>query len=154
MFTKTLETQSALGPALQAAFKLMSPTGGRMSVFQTQLPTLGVGALRPREEPNQRSSAKVRKSSNVCYHIFWDSTLSFNHKACSFIFQLWRGGSIRKETKHFSFMSKFLFCYTYHLIHFYLIFGSLAGRQQCSLPLIRKSGSLKNIPFRNKVECG
>ncbi|XP_027460960.2 protein transport protein Sec24A isoform X3 [Zalophus californianus] len=58
MFTKTLETQSALGPALQAAFKLMSPTGGRMSVFQTQLPTLGMGALRPREEPNQRSSAK------------------------------------------------------------------------------------------------
>ncbi|XP_012886349.1 PREDICTED: protein transport protein Sec24A [Dipodomys ordii] len=58
MFTKTLETQSALGPALQAAFKLMSPTGGRMSVFQTQLPTLGVGALKPREEPSQRSSAK------------------------------------------------------------------------------------------------
>lgn len=58
MFTKTLETQSALGPALQAAFKLISPTGGRMSVFQTQLPTLGVGALKSREEPNQRSSAK------------------------------------------------------------------------------------------------
>ncbi|XP_045141010.1 protein transport protein Sec24A isoform X2 [Echinops telfairi] len=58
MFGKTLETQSALGPALQAAFKLMSPTGGRMSVFQTQLPTLGVGALKPREEPNHRSSAK------------------------------------------------------------------------------------------------
>ncbi|XP_021096678.1 protein transport protein Sec24A isoform X3 [Heterocephalus glaber] len=58
MFTKSLETQSALGPALQAAFKLMSPTGGRMSVFQTQLPTLGVGALKPREEPNQRTSAK------------------------------------------------------------------------------------------------
>ena len=66
MFTKTLETQSALGPALQAAFKLMSPTGGRMSVFQTQLPTLGVGALKPREEPNHRSSAKVRRSSNLC----------------------------------------------------------------------------------------
>jgi protein transport protein SEC24 len=59
MFTKSLETQSALGPALQAAFKLLSPTGGRMSVFQSQLPTLGVGALKPREEPNHRSSAKV-----------------------------------------------------------------------------------------------
>ncbi|XP_075397683.1 protein transport protein Sec24A isoform X2 [Tenrec ecaudatus] len=58
MFKKTLETQSALGPTLQAAFKLLSPTGGRMSVFQTQLPTLGVGALKLREEPNQRSSAK------------------------------------------------------------------------------------------------
>uniref|UniRef100_A0A8B9TUI0 SEC24 homolog A, COPII coat complex component n=1 Tax=Anas platyrhynchos TaxID=8839 RepID=A0A8B9TUI0_ANAPL len=46
MFTKSLETQSALGPALQAAFKLMSPTGGRISVFQTQLPSVGMGALK------------------------------------------------------------------------------------------------------------
>ncbi|XP_069619952.1 protein transport protein Sec24A [Ranitomeya imitator] len=58
MFTKSSETQSALGPALQAAYKLISPTGGRISVFQTQLPTLGAGALKPREEPNQKSSAK------------------------------------------------------------------------------------------------
>uniref|UniRef100_A0A674AM40 SEC24 homolog A, COPII coat complex component n=1 Tax=Salmo trutta TaxID=8032 RepID=A0A674AM40_SALTR len=58
MFGKTMETQSALGPALQAAFKLLSPTGGRVSVFQTQLPKLGVGALKSREDPNQRASAK------------------------------------------------------------------------------------------------
>lgn len=30
-----------------------------MSVFQTQLPNLGVGALQSREDPNQRASAKV-----------------------------------------------------------------------------------------------
>uniref|UniRef100_A0A6I8N7E9 SEC24 homolog B, COPII coat complex component n=1 Tax=Ornithorhynchus anatinus TaxID=9258 RepID=A0A6I8N7E9_ORNAN len=59
MFTNTRETHSALGPALQAAFKLMSPTGGRVSVFQTQLPSLGVGLLQSREDPNQRSSTKV-----------------------------------------------------------------------------------------------
>lgn len=58
MFLKTLETQSALGPALQAAFKLMSPTGGRLSVFQTQLPSVGAGLLKSREDPNQRASAK------------------------------------------------------------------------------------------------
>uniref|UniRef100_A0A665X3K9 SEC24 homolog A, COPII coat complex component n=1 Tax=Echeneis naucrates TaxID=173247 RepID=A0A665X3K9_ECHNA len=58
LFEKTMETQSALGSALQAAFKLLSPTGGRMSVFQTQLPNLGVGALQSREDPNQRASAK------------------------------------------------------------------------------------------------
>ncbi|XP_063148369.1 protein transport protein Sec24A isoform X2 [Candoia aspera] len=58
MFINSLETQSALGPALQAAFKLMSPTGGRITVFQTQLPSLGAGALKPREEPNQKASAK------------------------------------------------------------------------------------------------
>uniref|UniRef100_A0A674GMS9 SEC24 homolog A, COPII coat complex component n=1 Tax=Taeniopygia guttata TaxID=59729 RepID=A0A674GMS9_TAEGU len=58
MFTKSLETHSALGPALQAAFKLMSPTGGRITVFQTQLPSVGMGALKSREEPNQRATAK------------------------------------------------------------------------------------------------
>ncbi|KAK7922234.1 hypothetical protein WMY93_009136 [Mugilogobius chulae] len=59
MFAHTRETQSALGPALQAAYKLMSPTGGRVSVFQSQLPTLGAGQLQSREDPNQRSSTKV-----------------------------------------------------------------------------------------------
>nr|XP_043896735.1 protein transport protein Sec24B isoform X2 [Solea senegalensis] len=58
MFSQTRETHSALGPALQAAFKLMSSTGGRVSVFQTQLPTLGAGLLQSREDPNQRSSSK------------------------------------------------------------------------------------------------
>ncbi|XP_077402037.1 protein transport protein Sec24A isoform X2 [Vanacampus margaritifer] len=58
LFEKSTETQSALGSALQAAFKLLSPTGGRLSVFQTQLPNLGVGALQSREDPNQRASAK------------------------------------------------------------------------------------------------
>lgn len=61
-----METQSALGSALQAAFKLLSPTGGRMSVFQTQLPNLGVGALQSREDPNQRASAKVRALMARC----------------------------------------------------------------------------------------
>ncbi|XP_038554677.1 protein transport protein Sec24B isoform X3 [Micropterus salmoides] len=58
MFSQSMETHSALGPALQAAYKLMSPTGGRVTVFQTQLPTLGAGALQSREDPNQRSSTK------------------------------------------------------------------------------------------------
>uniref|UniRef100_A0A7N8WXI2 SEC24 homolog B, COPII coat complex component n=1 Tax=Mastacembelus armatus TaxID=205130 RepID=A0A7N8WXI2_9TELE len=58
MFSQSRETHSALGPALQAAFKLMVPTGGRVSVFQTQLPTRGAGTLQSREDPNQRSSKK------------------------------------------------------------------------------------------------
>ncbi|XP_078532711.1 protein transport protein Sec24B isoform X3 [Lissotriton helveticus] len=58
LFINTRETHSALGPALQAAFKLMSPTGGRISVFQSQLPSIGAGALQSREDPNQRSSTK------------------------------------------------------------------------------------------------
>lgn len=64
MFSQSTDTRSALGPALQAAYKLMSSTGGRISVFQTQLPTLGAGALQSREDPNQRSSTKVTSGTH------------------------------------------------------------------------------------------
>ncbi|GBP19739.1 Protein transport protein Sec24A [Eumeta japonica] len=50
---------SALGAALQAGYKLMAPTGGRITVFQTCLPNVGPGALLPREDPNARSSKEV-----------------------------------------------------------------------------------------------
>lgn len=65
-----METQSALGSALQAGFKLLSPTGGRMTVFQTQLPNLGAGALQSREDPNQRASAKVRAQMCSGYNMY------------------------------------------------------------------------------------
>ncbi|CAK1603896.1 unnamed protein product [Parnassius mnemosyne] len=50
---------SALGAALLAAYKLMAPTGGRITVFQTCLPNIGPGALQSREDPNARSSKEV-----------------------------------------------------------------------------------------------
>ncbi|XP_012285057.1 protein transport protein Sec24A [Orussus abietinus] len=55
----THDTNSALGAGLQAAFKLMSPTGGRITVFQTCLPNLGPGSLQPREDPNNRAGKDV-----------------------------------------------------------------------------------------------
>ena len=33
---------------------MQSPTGGRITVIQTQLPTVGAGALKSREEPDDR----------------------------------------------------------------------------------------------------
>lgn len=58
-FSETFDTGSALGAALQAAFKLMSPTGGRVTVFQCCLPNKGPGALKPREDPANRASKDV-----------------------------------------------------------------------------------------------
>lgn len=55
-FKDSLDSGSALGPALQAAFKLLQPTGGRITIFQTCLPNRGPGALEARENPNQRSN--------------------------------------------------------------------------------------------------
>lgn len=59
-FVGTHDNNSALGAALQVALKMMSPTGGRVSVFQCTLPTVGPGSLTPREIPSNRASADVQ----------------------------------------------------------------------------------------------
>ncbi|XP_060709956.1 protein transport protein Sec24A-like [Hemiscyllium ocellatum] len=50
-FRDTQKTLCAFGPALQAAQKLLKFSGGRMTVFLTQLPNEGCGSLQPREDP-------------------------------------------------------------------------------------------------------
>jgi len=49
MFAKNTATESCLGPALKAAFTVVKAIGGKMSVFQSSMPTLGDGKLQPRE---------------------------------------------------------------------------------------------------------
>jgi protein transport protein SEC24 len=52
MFVKNpVVSQSCLGPALKAAFTVIKQIGGKMSVFQSILPNLGDGALKPHEQP-------------------------------------------------------------------------------------------------------
>lgn len=42
---------SAMGPALQAAFLVMSPIGGKLLLFQSTPPSEGVGRIKQRENP-------------------------------------------------------------------------------------------------------
>lgn len=56
LFANNMETGNALGAALQASFKLLSPTGGRVTVFQTCLPTAGPGALQMREDSSSNKA--------------------------------------------------------------------------------------------------
>ncbi|CAG5084247.1 Similar to SEC24B: Protein transport protein Sec24B (Homo sapiens) [Cotesia congregata] len=58
-FTGTLDNNNALGAGLQVAYKLMSASGGRVSVFQTCLPNVGPGSLQAREDPNARANKDV-----------------------------------------------------------------------------------------------
>ena len=46
IFSTNLSADSALGPALQAAFMIINPLGGKMLVFQAAVPSLGESQLR------------------------------------------------------------------------------------------------------------
>ncbi|CAH0775026.1 unnamed protein product [Bemisia tabaci] len=59
-YKESFATDSALGAALQAGYKLLAPSGGRITVFQTCLPNLGPGKLAPREDPALRASENVQ----------------------------------------------------------------------------------------------
>ncbi|ONK81317.1 uncharacterized protein A4U43_C01F27750 [Asparagus officinalis] len=48
MFQDNTNVESAFGPALKAALMIMSQLGGKLLVFQSTLPSLGVGRLRLR----------------------------------------------------------------------------------------------------------
>ncbi|KAL1139045.1 hypothetical protein AAG570_009106 [Ranatra chinensis] len=61
-YSESFETGSALGPALQAAYKLLAATGGRITVFQSCLPNCGSGSLPAREDPSQRTADNVTQA--------------------------------------------------------------------------------------------
>ncbi|XVF33892.1 hypothetical protein REPUB_Repub18cG0010800 [Reevesia pubescens] len=48
MFQDNVNMESAFGPALKAAFMVMSQLGGKLLIFQNTLPSLGVGRLKLR----------------------------------------------------------------------------------------------------------
>ncbi|XP_037068145.1 LOW QUALITY PROTEIN: protein transport protein Sec24A-like [Pollicipes pollicipes] len=54
-FAGSHSTGSCLGVALQAAYKLVYPVGGRITAVLASLPSRGPGALVPREDPNNRA---------------------------------------------------------------------------------------------------
>jgi protein transport protein SEC24 len=54
--TVPFDPNSAVGPALLSAFKLVSPHGGRVTLIQTTLPNCGEGQLKAREDSSQLHS--------------------------------------------------------------------------------------------------
>lgn len=50
MFQDNHTVGSAMGPALQAGFKLMAPIGGKIMVLSSSLPNVGAGSLKNRED--------------------------------------------------------------------------------------------------------
>ncbi|CAH9134532.1 unnamed protein product [Cuscuta epithymum] len=59
MFQDNVNVESAFGPALKAAYMVMNRLGGKLLIFQSTLPSLGVGRLRLRgDDPRIYGSDK------------------------------------------------------------------------------------------------
>lgn len=83
MFPNPVVGQSCLGPALKAAFTVMKQIGGKMSVFQSMLPNIGDGALKPREQPGIMGTAnemKLLRAENSWYR---DTAVEFSRQQIS-----------------------------------------------------------------------
>jgi protein transport protein SEC24 len=83
MFANNQATESCLGPALKAAFTVMKAIGGKMSVFQATIPTLGDGALKMRENPRLMGTpdeVKVLRPETTWYK---DTAIEFSRAQIS-----------------------------------------------------------------------
>jgi protein transport protein SEC24 len=67
MFQESKSPESAFGAAVKAAFLAMKSTGGKLMVFQSVLPSVGIGALSSREADGRANASAGEK---VHMHFF------------------------------------------------------------------------------------
>jgi protein transport protein SEC24 len=80
---KPVVSQSCLGPALKAAFTVMKQVGGKMCVFQTIMPNMGDGALKPRENPAVMGTPNECKILRPDIPWYKDTAIEFSRQQIS-----------------------------------------------------------------------
>lgn len=73
MFQNTQNNSCAMGSALRAGYKLISPVGGKMTVLSSSLPNIGHGALTMREDKKVLGTSKessLLQTGNSFYKSF------------------------------------------------------------------------------------
>ncbi|KAF7809382.1 protein transport protein Sec24-like [Senna tora] len=64
MFQNNMTSESAFGAAIKAAFLAMKGTGGKLLVFQSVLPSIGIGALSAREAEGRTNISAGEKEAH------------------------------------------------------------------------------------------
>ncbi|EQC35877.1 hypothetical protein SDRG_06627 [Saprolegnia diclina VS20] len=77
MHQGTRNPDTCLGPAIRAAFRLMTALGGKMLVFQSSLPTTGQGALKHRDDPRLLGSEKEQSLLNPVDTFYRKNAIEF-----------------------------------------------------------------------------
>ena len=83
MFDKTTSQNACLGPALKAAFTVTKHIGGKMCVFQSTLPSLGDGALVPRENVQIMGTPDEVKLLRPSQNWYKDTAVEFSRAQIS-----------------------------------------------------------------------
>ena len=83
MFQRTTSVDACLGPALKAAFTVTKHIGGKMCVFQSTLPTLGDGALVPRENYQIMGTPDEVKLLRPAQNWYKDTAIEFSRAQIS-----------------------------------------------------------------------
>lgn len=60
LFENASNASNCLGSALKVVHDLIAEIGGRITVFQASIPSVGLGNLKSREDPNQRAAHEVQ----------------------------------------------------------------------------------------------
>lgn len=84
MFSKNpVVSQSCLGSALKAAFTVMKEVGGKMCIFQSIMPNMGDGILKPREQPGIMGTPNEVKL--LRHEVSWykDTAIEFSRQQIS-----------------------------------------------------------------------
>ncbi|KAI9481440.1 MAG: hypothetical protein EXX96DRAFT_566720 [Benjaminiella poitrasii] len=89
MYSNTHSASNCLGSALQAARKLLSPTGGKIVCFQASVPNIGEGAIKTKADGGSNKSAldlPLMTASNGFYKTFAGECTKLQICADMFIF--------------------------------------------------------------------
>jgi len=70
MYAQTQTVEACVGSALEAAFQVMHHIGGKMCVFLSSLPTVGLGRLKNREDP-KAIGTEAESKLLVCQEEFY-----------------------------------------------------------------------------------
>ncbi|KAI8976442.1 Sec23/Sec24 trunk domain-containing protein [Pilobolus umbonatus] len=87
MYNQTSSPSNCLGSALQAARKLLAPTGGKIVCFQGSIPNLGVGSITEKKEATKSIlDLPLTSASNSFYKTFADDCVKTQVCADMFVF--------------------------------------------------------------------
>ncbi|PVU99142.1 hypothetical protein BB559_000970 [Furculomyces boomerangus] len=88
MFSNTRTAEAVLGPVVQAAHEALKGRGGKLFAFQTNMPTLGPGTLRNRDDPKLHNTDKEKTLYQPQYEFYNEMGVKYVDEGISANFYL------------------------------------------------------------------